>query len=469
MNDVHPQKSSRAVALVGRPSVGKSALFNRLLGRRLAIVHEEWGVTRDRLADEAEWENQRFTLIDTGGIGVMDRATSDDELAEGARRQVEAAIEEASVIILVTDVRAGLHPLDIEVARLLRQRGRIVRVAANKADDPEHDANAVEFTELGFPVFAVSALHGRGLSELMADVLEQLPPPADETTADHPLRIAVVGRPNVGKSSFINRLLGSERVIVSNQPGTTRDSVAVPFAIGEDTQARHYVWVDTAGMRPRSKVRESVEFFSLVRVENAIREADVVAHVLDAAEGPSRQDRHIAGLIREHGRGALLIVNKWDLAAGTTTEREYEDALRREMPFLDYAPVVFVSARTGRGMKRAIAAVDRVGAQVSVHLSTGLLNRVIHREVERIQPPAVQGRRLKVYYVVQTGVKPLRIRLFVNEPRARTPAYEAYLVRALRCAFGLEGAPVFLEFVRSASARPSPQPIGGGAPRCKEK
>ena len=441
--------SRRVVALVGRPSVGKSALFNRLLQRRLAIVHETWGVTRDRLVDEVHWDDQRFMLIDTGGIGVMDNAAlGDDLLAQGAREQVEAAMEEASVIVQVVDVRAGLHPLDIEVARLLRSRGRPVLLAANKADHPDHDMGAVDFTELGFPVYPISALQGRGLDALMGAVLERLPPPEEEPSHAAPLRIAVVGRPNVGKSSFINRLLGVNRVIVSDIPGTTRDSVAVPFRIGSGPEARAYVWVDTAGVRPKAKVKEPIEFFSLARVEQAIREADVVAHVLDATEGPGRQDRWMAGLIQRYGRGAVLVVNKWDLAKGVSME-DYEAALRRAMPFICHVPVVFISARTGRGIRAAIAAVDRVGAQVSAQCSTGLLNRVIHRAMKRVQPPAVQGKRLKVYYAVQVGARPLRFRLFVNDPERRTPAYEAYLVNALRNAFGLEGAPVFLEYERS--------------------
>ncbi len=435
----------RSIALVGRPNVGKSALFNRLVGRRLAIVHEEWGVTRDRLCGEAEWEGDRFEVIDTGGIGVMDRAAAADEIAEGARRQVDLAIEESAAVIQVADVRAGLHPLDEEVARLLRARGRPVWLAANKADDPALDDAAAEFAALGFPVFPISALNGRGLSELLPAALAALPPPGPNPTESAPLRVAVVGRPNAGKSSFINRLLGDERVIVSEIPGTTRDSVAVPFAIGEGPQARRYVLVDTAGMRPRAKVRASVEHFSLARVEQAVREADVVAHVLDATAGPTRQDRHIAGMLRDFGPGAVLLVNKWDLMKGVSP-REYAEALRRELPFLDYVPVVFVSARTGHNTAAAIAAVDRVGGQVSARLPTGALNRVLRRAIERIQPPAVQGRRLKLYYATQTGVKPVRVRLFVNDPRVRTPAYEQYLARELRGAFGLEGAPVRLEF-----------------------
>lgn len=459
----------RAVALVGRPNVGKSALFNRLLGRRVAIVHEQWGVTRDRLCGEAEWEGERFEVIDTGGIGVMDRAAAADEIAEGARRQVDVAIEEAAAVIQVADVRAGVHPLDVEVARLLRARGRPVFLAVNKCDDPAHDDDADAFAELGFPYYPVSALQGRGLDELMAAVLPALPPPTPNPTVAQPIRVAVVGRPNAGKSSFINRLLGSDRVIVSEIPGTTRDSVAVPFTIGAGEQARHYVLVDTAGVRPRAKVRDAVEHFSLSRVEQAIREADVAVHVIDATEGPTRQDRHIAGLLRDLAPGAVLLVNKWDLA-GSVTPRAYTEALRRELPFLDYVPIVFASARTGRNVRESIATIDRVAAQVSAKLSTGLLNRVLHRAVERIQPPAVQGRRLKLYYATQTGARPLRIRLFVNDPRVRTPAYEQYLIRELRAAFGLEGAPVRLEFRASEGRRESAGGAGseGGRRRARK-
>ncbi len=449
MNDATPR---RAVALVGRPNVGKSALFNRLLGRRLAIVHALWGVTRDRLSGEADWNGQRFEAIDTGGIGVMDQAAAADAIAAGARRQADLAIEEAGAVIQVADVQTGVHPLDVEVARLLRRRGRPVFLAVNKCDDPSRDDEAATFAELGFPWFPVSALQRRGLDELMDAVLSALPPPEPNPTSVQPIRVAVVGRPNAGKSSFINRLLGSDRVIVSEIPGTTRDSVAVPFSIGVGEQARHYVLVDTAGLRPSSKVRDSVEYFSVARVETAIREADVAVHVLDAVEGPTRQDRHIAGLLRDLAPGAVLLVNKWDRVEGTTP-RAYEEALRRELPFLDYVPIVFGSARTGRNLRETVATIDRVAAQVSAKVSTGLLNRVLHRAVERIQPPAVLGRRLKLYYAAQTGTRPIRIRLFVNDPRVRTPAYEQYLIRELRAAFGLEGAPVRLEF-RESERRP---------------
>ncbi len=442
------------MALVGRPNVGKSALFNRLVGRRLAIVHAEAGITRDRLASEACWNEQAFTLIDTGGIGLMDRQAPADEITAGARRQVDLAIEEAAVVIFVADLAAGLHPLDEEVARLLRRRGRPVLLAANKADHPAHDAAAVDFARLGFSVFPVSALHDRGLAPLMEAVMPLLPPPAPEPTSTRPLVLAVVGRPNAGKSSYVNRLLQRDRVIVSTVPGTTRDNIEVPFVIGRGPQARHYLLIDTAGMRPSRKVDTAVEKFSLIRVEEAVRRADVVAVVLDAARGPSRQDKHIAARVQAEHKGCVLIVNKWDLAAGTgVTPRTYRDALHRELPFLDYAPLLFVSAATGAGVRASIDAVDRVGAAVSTTVTTGILNRALHDIFARQSPPAVKGRRFRFYYAVQTGVRPFRLRLFVNDPSLCAGSYEQYVIHRLREAFGLEGAPVRLRFAARPTAR----------------
>ena len=437
----------RVVALVGRPSVGKSALFNRLVGRRLAIVHAEHGTTRDRLASEARWNDETFTLIDTGGIGLMDRSSPADEITEGARRQVDLAIEEATVVILVADVSTGLHPLDEEVVRLLRRHGRPVLLAANKADTPARDAGGADFARLGLPIYPVSALHDRGLGELMKAVLPLLPPSVPDASTTCPLVLAVVGRPNVGKSSFINRLLRRDRVIVSSVPGTTRDNIEVPFTLGEGAGARHYLLIDTAGMRPARKVDTAVEKFSLIRVDEAVRKADVVALVLDAARGPSRQDKHIAALVQEHRKGCVILVNKWDLASGTgVSAREYREALDREMPFLGHAPLLFISATTGAGVRASIEAVERVAAAVSTTVTTGVLNRALHDAFARQSPPAIKGRRFKFYYAAQTGTRPFRLRLFVNDPSLCAGSYEQYVIRRLREAFGLEGAPVVLQF-----------------------
>ena len=412
--------SPRVVAIVGRPNVGKSALFNRLAGRRIAIVHAEPGVTRDRITCEAAWGEQRFTLVDTGGIAALDRAKTDDEIVRGTRQQVDAALTDAAVVLFVTDIAAGVVPLDEEVARRLHAGGHCVLLAANKADNPLMERGLDDFAALGFPVYAVSAAHGRGVDELMRAVVAELPE-GENPTREDPLRVAVVGRPNVGKSSFINRLLGSERVIVSERPGTTRDSVDIPFAIGRGDQSRRYLLTDTAGLRKLGRVHGSVERFSVFRAEKSIARADVVVLMIEADQGPTEQDKKIAAKILEERKGCLLVVNKWDLA-DDVTQKEYERALRREMFFLYFAPVLFVSARSGLNVRRSIEAMDHVAAQVSAELTTGVLNRVLHDAFARVQPPLVHGRRLKLYYGAETGTRPVRVRLFVNDPALRSAA-----------------------------------------------
>ncbi len=434
----------RVAALVGRPSVGKSALFNRLVGRRVAIVHEQPGVTRDRIASEAHWDDQRFELIDTGGIGVIDAADPSDAIAAGARRQVDLALHEAAVILMVVDVQAGVLPLDRVVARLLHRAGRPVLLAANKADNETLDLHAAEFAALGFPVFPVSALHARGFDALMGPVLAALPAPAPPVEVQ-PLRVAVVGRPNAGKSSYVNRLLNTDRVIVSDVPGTTRDSVEVPFRIGEGPQARHYVLIDTAGVRPHGKVHDAVEHFSVIRVRETIGRADLAVLVIDAVQGPSKQDKRIADLLIERRKACVLLVTKWDLAEGVKV-RAYREALYREMPFLAHVPVVFASSSTGRNVRDTVETIDHVAAQWSAALPTGVLNRVLHGAFEAQQPPRVRDRRLKLFYAAQVGTRPPRVRLFVNDPARVAPAYRAFLERRLREAFGLEGSPVILQF-----------------------
>lgn len=436
--------SRRVVAIVGRPNVGKSALFNRVAGLRLAIVHEEVGVTRDRISRDVVWRDQRFELIDTGGIGFLDKAKTGDSIERGTRVQVDVAIQDAAVVVFVVDITSGVVPLDQEVAKLLRASGKKVFVAANKADHDRLDSGLAEFARLGFPVLPVSALHGRGVDTLMQFVLAELPP-AGKHFEKGALRVAIVGRPNVGKSSYVNKLLGSERVIVSEVPGTTRDSIEIPFAIGEGQSARHYTLIDTAGMRKVGKVHGSVERFSLFRAEQSIEHADVVVLMLDAEQGPTVQDKKIAAKILDEKKGCVLIVNKWDLAKGIKT-KEYEDALRKVMFFLNFAPMMFVSTKTGFNIRQSIDVIDDVASQVRATLTTGLLNRVMRDAFDRVQPPMVQGKRLKYYYCTQTGTQPVRVRFFVNETTRVTPAYRAYLMSQLRKVFGLLGAPVILDF-----------------------
>lgn len=437
--------SRKTVALVGRPNVGKSALFNRLIGRRVSIVHDEVGVTRDRVMGEVNWDGRAFTLVDTGGIGSMDRARESDDITRGAYQQVDLALAEAAVVIFVVDVQTGIHPLDESVSARLRRQNIPIFVAANKADLPQHEMHAAEFARLGFPVFPISALHGRGLDDLLDRVLSVLPHQPNPTVT-RPLRVAVVGRPNAGKSSFINRLLCEERVIVSDVPGTTRDSIDVPFTVGEGESARHYRLVDTAGLRARKRLDSAVDAFSVARTEEAIRRSDIVVWMIDAKEGPSRQDKRIADQIAEHHRGCVRIVNKWDLMKKVSTQREYREALDQNTPFLAYAPLLFMSAQTGVGVSQAMETIDEVSRQVNTEVTTGLLNRTLRDAFDRQLPPSIKGKRLKLYYATQTGTRPPRIRLFVNDPTLRSNAYEHYLVNRLRDAFGLAGAPVILQW-----------------------
>ncbi len=431
------------VAIVGRPNVGKSALFNRLVGRRAAIVHAQSGVTRDRLALEAVWEDRRFELVDTGGLVAAGREQAPNRIEAGIRQQVDAALADAAVAILVADLDAGLVGADRDVAEHVRRTGLPVAVAANKADAPQKDTLADEFSALGFPVFPVSALHNRGVGSLMRHVLAHVP--ATQAAAQsQPLNIAIVGRPNVGKSSFVNRIVRSERVLVSDMPGTTRDSVDIPFVYGKGKGARPYVLIDTAGMRRAGKIDSAVERYGRMRAETSVARADVVVLMLDATVGPTAFDKKIATLVLRHRKGCLLAVNKWDMAE--TTQRQWRPALLREMPFMDHCPAVFVSAKTGFNIRQSLEAMDHVAALTRATLPTALLNRVVLDLHAKAQMPIARGKRPKLYYAAQTGQAPLRVRIFVNYPKSVAPAYRVYLVRGLRRAFGLEGAFLDLEF-----------------------
>lgn len=445
-------KNKRTVAIVGRPNVGKSALFNRLIGRRVSIVHEMCGVTRDRVICECTFEDERFELIDTGGLGNIDSAETHDAIVNGTNQQVDIAIKDASVIIFVVDITADMAPMDKEVARILHRSGLPVFIAANKSDNTQTEMLGAEYEQLGFPLFPVSALHNRGVGEMMELVVKELPE-GENPTEKNPLRVAVIGRPNAGKSSYINRLIKSDRVIVSDIPGTTRDSVEVPFTIYKGKQARHYSLIDTAGVHRHRQSHGAVEKFSLMRTEQSIKSADVVVLMLDATEGPKTMDKKIAATALEHKKGLLIVINKWDLAEGTeVTQTAYTKELKKVIPFLNFAPLLFISAESGLNMKRSIEAIDYVGEQVTTQISTGVLNRVIKDATDRVQPPVVGTRRLKIYYATQVTSNPIRIKLFVNNPMRAQDSYRSYLVNQLRKAFGLEGAPITLVF----SNRPRP-------------
>lgn len=442
------------VSLVGRPNTGKSALFNRIAKKRVAIVFDQPGVTRDRVTREVEVLGRKVMLVDTGGIAFDSRVTK-DPLDDETRSQAALAVEDSAVCVIVVDARAGLTPLDQEVIERVRKSGVPCFIAANKCDTPDDDARAAEFERFGLPVYPTSAEHGRGVEALVQTVVAKLPPAVADETAAKPLRVAVVGRPNAGKSSYINRLLNAPRVIVSEIAGTTRDAVEVPFTIGSGPEARHYMLVDTAGMKPHTKMsKTSVDNFSLFRSEQAIAEADVVVLLLDPVMGPTLQDKRIAGKILDANRACVLMLNKWDLAneAGLSDEKAAADAVRRMMPFLSFAPIVFCSNKSGYNIRRTVEAIDRAAASASERLPTGMLNRVIETATKKTLAPMIKGRRLKVYYGLQVATNPQTIRLFVNDPKLVTPAYLAFIEKNVRARFGLEGAPLRI-FLKARSRK----------------
>ena len=442
------------VSLVGRPNTGKSALFNRIAGRRVAIVFDQPGVTRDRVTREVELSGRRVMLVDTGGI-AFDKRVTNDPLDGETRRQAALAVEDSAVCVVVVDARAGVTPLDQEVIKRVRESGVPCMIAANKCDTAGDDWRGAEFERFGLPVFETSAEHGRGVRELVDAFVAKLPPAEEDASSAHPLKVAVVGRPNVGKSSYINRLLGAPRVIVSEIAGTTRDAIEVPFSIGSGPEARHYMLVDTAGLKPHTKMsKTSIDNFSLFRTEQAIEEADVAVLLIDATMGPTLQDKRIAGKILDAHRACVVMVTKWDLAAkgGLTDERAAAKAVRSMMPFLSFAPLVFCSSKSGYNMRRTVDAIDRAAASASEKLPTGMLNRTIEVAAKKTLSPMVKGRRLKIYYGLQVATNPQTIRFFVNDPKLVTPAYISYLERSIRARFGLEGAP--LRIFMKARQRP---------------
>ena len=457
------------LAIVGRPNVGKSTLFNRIVGRRIAIVHHEAGVTRDRISALACWRDKRFEAVDTGGIAFMDDEKAADVLAAATQHQAEVAIEMASAIVLIVDVTEGLTPLDQEIARKLRASGKPIFLAVNKTDNAARVAGAAEFSALGLEqMFSISAAHGGGVPELLDAVTANFVAPSPIETVSAP-RIAVVGRPNAGKSALINAILKDDRTIVSEIPGTTRDSVDVPFTLRRGDKVKPYVLVDTAGLRHRSKIRTSVDQFGLMRAERSIRECDIAVLVLDAVAGVTTQDKRIAGQIAEARRGCVILVNKWDLAAEeegrTKSERqttksddrrprsgkrkpfreEYTEALRRELFFVDWAPVLFASAKTGLGLSELFDLLERVEQEMARRTDTPQLNRQLERMLNANPPPIVSGKRFKVYYAFQKSTHPPTFTLFVNDLRCLTPHYERYLIARIRGVWGFDGCPVVLE------------------------
>ena len=427
------------IAIVGRPNVGKSMLFNKLVGRRLSIVEDTPGVTRDRIYGESEWCGRKFTLIDTGGI----EPRTDNQILAFMRDQAQIAIDHANVIVFLTDIKTGLTASDQEVANMLLRCGKPIVLAVNKMDKTGLvDPDFYEFYNLGLgdPI-AVSAVHGHGTGDLLDACIQYFPEEEEEEEEDDAIKVAVIGKPNAGKSSLVNKILGEQRVIVSNVAGTTRDAIDSYF----ENDKGKFVFIDTAGIRKKSKVEEDIEKYSVLRATMAIDRADVCLIMIDATEGVTEQDTKVAGLAHEAGKACIIVVNKWDLIEkdGKTMDRMRED-IYRDLSFMTYAPILFISAMTGQRVDRLFELIDYVSNQASTRITTGMLNNVLADAQTRVQPPTDKGRRLKIYYMTQVGVRPPHFVFFCNDTRLFHFSYQRYLENCIRSTFGLEGTPVKL-------------------------
>ncbi len=426
------------VAIVGRPNVGKSMLFNKLTGRRTSIVEDTPGVTRDRIYGDCEWCGHHFSLVDTGGI----EPNTENDMLKFMRRQAEIGIELADCIVMVVDVHTGVTAADQDVATMLRKSGKPVAVAVNKCDSIGPVNLAVyEFYGLGIgDVFEVSALHGHGTGDLLDWCVEQFPEDGEDEDEEGIVKVAIVGKPNVGKSSLLNRILGEERVIVSNVAGTTRDAIDSYF----ENETGKYCLIDTAGMRRRSRIDDAIEKYSNMRTINAIERADVCLIMIDANDGVTDQDTKIAGLVHEAGKAAIIVVNKWDAVEDkeTNTMRDKELAVKDGLSYMTYAPVVFLSALTGQRVDKLFPLIQEVYRQNTSRITTGALNSILADATARVQPPSDKGRRLKIYYMTQAGTKPPHFIIFCNDARLFHFSYQRYLENQIRDVFGLKGTPV---------------------------
>lgn len=425
------------VAIVGRPNVGKSTLFNKLVGARLSIVDDKPGVTRDRIYGDCEWLGHRFLLVDTGGI----EPRADDVILSQMRAQANIAIATADVIVLVTDLRSGVVATDQDVANMLQKSGKPVILCVNKCDsvgapDPEF----YEFYNLGMgdPI-AVSAVHGHGTGDLLDAVIAYFPPESEEEEEDDTIKVAVIGKPNVGKSSLINRISGQERAIVSDIAGTTRDATDTRI----ENQYGKFTFIDTAGIRRKSKVTDAIEKYSIIRARTAVERANVCVIMIDATEGFTEQDSKVAGIALDQGKGCIVVVNKWDaVEKDGNTMREYKEKLAVDFAFMKFAPFVFISAKTGQRVDRLFEQIAYVYAQSTMRISTGKLNEILGAATARVQPPTDKGKRLKIYYMTQASVCPPTFVFFVNNAQLFHFSYQRYLENQIREVFGLEGTPV---------------------------
>ncbi len=426
------------VAIVGRPNVGKSMLFNKLTGQRTSIVEDTPGVTRDRIYGDCEWCGRTFSLVDTGGI----EPGTENDMLKFMRRQAEIGIELADAIIMVVDVRSGVTAADQDVATMLRKSGKPIALAVNKCDSIGLvNPDVFEFYSLGIgDLFETSAVHGHGTGDLLDWVLANIPEEDEEEEESDIIKVAIVGKPNVGKSSLLNRILGEERVIVSNVAGTTRDAIDSYF----ENETGKYCFIDTAGMRRKSKVDDAIEKYSNMRSINAIERADVCLILIDANDGVTEQDTKIAGLVHEAGKAAIIVVNKWDAVENkeTNTMRDMEADVRNGLSYMLYAPVLFLSALTGSRVDKLYQVIQDVHAQNTMRITTGALNSVLADATARVQPPTDKGRRLKIYYMTQASSKPPHFVIFCNDARLFHFSYQRYLENQIREVFGLQGTPV---------------------------
>ena len=431
--------SKPVVAIVGRPNVGKSTLFNKLVGARLSIVDDTPGVTRDRIYGDCEWGGRTLLLVDTGGIEPY----SDDIILKQMRRQAQLAIDSADVIILVTDVRSGVVSTDREVASMLQKSGKPIVLCVNKCDTVgEPPAEYYEFYNLGLgdPI-AVSSVHGMGTGDLLDAVCEYLPPAEENEEEDDTVKVAVIGKPNVGKSSLVNAILGEDRMIVSDIAGTTRDATDSYV----ENKYGKFVFIDTAGLRRKSRVYDSIEKYSVIRARMAVERAQVCVIMIDAVEGFTEQDSKVAGIAHELGKACIIAVNKWDAVEkdGKTMDRMRED-IRRDLSYMTYAPIIFISAATGQRVPRLFEMINYVHNQSCMRISTGMLNNILADAQTRVQPPTDKGKRLKIYYMTQVGVCPPHFVVFCNEKKLFHFSYRRYLENCIRNVFGLEGTPVIM-------------------------
>jgi len=425
------------VAIVGRPNVGKSMLFNRLVGKRLAIVEDTPGVTRDRIYAEAEWNGRTFSLIDTGGI----EPHTDNEILVSMREQAQTAIDNADVIILVTDVKVGLTAADKDVADMLLRSKKPLLLAVNKCDSVgTQPSELYEFYNLGVgDPYPVSALHGNGTGDLLDACVDLFPEAVDTDIEDTTIHVAVIGKPNAGKSSLINYILGENRVIVSSVPGTTRDAIDSSFT----NEYGKYNFIDTAGLRRQSRVDEKLEKYSVLRTEMAVERADVCLILIDAADGVTEQDTKVAGLAHDAGKAAIIVANKWDTVDKDTGTMEAKARqIRQDLSYMDYAPIIFISALTGQRVDKLFTLINSVYAAASKRVTTGMLNGVLSDAVARLQPPSKKGKQLRIYYITQTGVAPPNFVAFVNDSELFHFSYQRYIENRIRDAFGFEGTPI---------------------------